>query len=193
MISHKKTGTRNSWDFCGEPAWNIGVSLKHYRFQNIIAKLTRATRVSDTLELRHHHLTIPTKTPADHIINGVEKLTTAINAAPAVECDNRLAAIQALRQAFHWWLRPTVQPSPDPPPKLHQPTSIRSNPSILRRAQCIQQSAKSPPRVVPNISQAKVFTHTPAPSVDMGVVYDEEPIDMRTRSHRQVIPVPLEG
>ena len=38
VISHKKMDTRNSWDFIGEPAWNIRVSLKHYRCQNIIAK-----------------------------------------------------------------------------------------------------------------------------------------------------------
>ena len=43
VISNKKTGTRHSWDLPGEPAWNIGVSLKHYRCQNIIAKETRAT------------------------------------------------------------------------------------------------------------------------------------------------------
>ena len=97
LISHKKMDTRNSWDFRGEPAWNIGVSLKHYIFQNIIAKVTRATRVSDTLEFRHHHLTILTRTPVDHIIHGVKKLTASINAAPAVECNNQLATIQALR------------------------------------------------------------------------------------------------
>ena len=50
LLSHKKTGTQNSWDFRGDLAWNIGISLKHYRCQNIIAKGTRATRVSDTLE-----------------------------------------------------------------------------------------------------------------------------------------------
>ena len=84
VISHKKTDTRNSWDFRGEPAWNIGVYLKYYRCQNIIAKGTRDTRVSDKLEFRHHHLTIPTRTPADHIIHGVEKHTMAINTTPAV-------------------------------------------------------------------------------------------------------------
>ena len=86
VISHKKTDTRNSWDFRGEPAWKIGVSLKHYRCQNIIAKGTRAIRVSGTLEFRHHHLTIPTRTPEDHIIHGVKKslrlliLTQPLNA-----------------------------------------------------------------------------------------------------------------
>ena len=49
VISHKKTDTRNSWDFRGEPAWNFGVSLKYYRCQNIIAKGTQSSRVSDML------------------------------------------------------------------------------------------------------------------------------------------------
>ena len=106
VISQKKTDTRNSWDFRGEPAWNIGVSLKNYRCKNIIAKGTRAKRVSGKLEFRNHHLTIPTRTQEDHIIHGVEKLTADIYTAPAVECNNQLAAIQALRQAFNRWLRP---------------------------------------------------------------------------------------
>ena len=131
VISHKKTGTPNLWDFRGDTSWNIGVSLTNYRCQNIVAKITRATRVSDTLELRQHHLTIPTRTPADHIINGVERLTTAINAAPAVKFDNQLAAIQALHQAFHWCLRPQEQPQPAPTPTLHQTTRTHRNPSIL--------------------------------------------------------------
>ena len=38
VISHKKTGTHNSWEFRGDLSCNIGVSLKHYRCQNIIAK-----------------------------------------------------------------------------------------------------------------------------------------------------------
>ena len=137
VISHKKTGKRNSWDLRGEPAWNIGASLKHYRCQNIIAKETWSTRVSDTLEFRHHQLTIPTRALEDHIIHGVEKLTTAINSAPAVECDNQLAAVQALQKAFHKWLIPMEQQSPDPTPKLHhQPSSTqRRNPSLLRRTQ----------------------------------------------------------
>ena len=189
IISHKKMGTRFSWDFRGDPAWNIGVSLKHYRFKNIIAKGTRAIRVSNTLDIQHHHLTIPTRTPADHIIHGVERLTTAINAAPAVEYDNQLAAIQALRQESHGWLRTKEQPSPVSPPTVHHHTSTRSNPSILRRTRRMQQSANPPPRVVPNTRQAKVFTPTPAPRVDMGVVDDEEPITMCMRSHRPAMPV----
>ena len=29
IITHKKTRTRNSWDFCGAAGWNIGVALQH--------------------------------------------------------------------------------------------------------------------------------------------------------------------
>ena len=72
---------------------------------------------------------------------------------------------------------------------VHQTTSTRRKPSILRRSWRIQQSAPPPPRVVPNTSQAEVFTPTPYPRVDMGVVDAEEPIAMRTRSCRQATPV----
>ena len=30
IIAHKKTGTRQSWDFCGASGWNVGVALQHY-------------------------------------------------------------------------------------------------------------------------------------------------------------------
>ena len=102
----------------------------------------------------------------------------------------QLSAIQALRQAFHQWLRSKEQPPPDPPPTLHHTTSTRHNPSILRRSRRIQQSANPPPRVVPNTRQAEVFNPTPAPRVDMGAVDAEEPIVMRMRSRRQAMPVP---
>ena len=91
-------------------------------------------------------------------------------------------------------MRPMEQQSPDPQLKLHhQPSSTqRRNPSLLRRTQWRQQSANPPPRVVSNTSSAELFTPTPAPRVDKGVDYEEEPISMRTRLQRHMMPRPLE-
>ena len=49
IISHKKTGTRNLWDFCGTECLNVGVTLHHYLCHIIVAKATKAAQVSDTV------------------------------------------------------------------------------------------------------------------------------------------------
>ena len=49
IITHKKTGTRHSWDFRVADGWNVGVVLQHYRCYKIMAKATRAAQVSDTV------------------------------------------------------------------------------------------------------------------------------------------------
>ena len=36
IISHKKTGTRHSWDYHGAAGWNVGVALQHYRCHIIL-------------------------------------------------------------------------------------------------------------------------------------------------------------
>ena len=108
IISHKKTGTRNSWEFRGTAGWNVGVALQHYQCHTIVSQAIKAVQVLDTVEFRHHHLTLQDVTPADRIVHGMTTLTCALCDAPAISCDNQLAAIQALRQAIHRWAQPTL-------------------------------------------------------------------------------------
>ena len=49
IIAHKKTGTRNSCDFCGAAIWNVSVALQHYRCHKIVANATQAAQLSDTV------------------------------------------------------------------------------------------------------------------------------------------------
>ena len=51
IITHRKTSTRNSWDFRGAAGWYVGVAVQHYRCHTILAKSTRAVQISDTVEL----------------------------------------------------------------------------------------------------------------------------------------------
>ena len=81
IIAHRKTGTRNSWDFRGAAGWYVGVALQHYRCHTIVAKATRSVQISDTFEFRHHHLTQPEVTPMDRIFHDVNKLTCALKDA----------------------------------------------------------------------------------------------------------------
>ena len=42
VLIHAKPGKRKSWDFRGKDGWSVGVSLKHYRCQLVIPKLSRS-------------------------------------------------------------------------------------------------------------------------------------------------------
>ena len=99
IIAYKKTGTRYSWDFRCAAGWNVGVALQHFHCHTIVAKSTRTSQISDTVEFRHHHLAQPTVIPMDRIVHGVNKLTCALHNAPHMACDNQLLAIDALHQA----------------------------------------------------------------------------------------------
>ena len=103
IITHKKTGTRNLWDFYGTEDCNVGVSIQHYLCHIIVAKPTKAAQVSHTVEFIHHHLTLQEITPADRIVHGVTTTTCDLHDAPAIACKNKLAAIQDIRQAIHLW------------------------------------------------------------------------------------------
>ena len=115
IITHKKIGTRNSWDFCGAAGWYMGIALQHYCCHTIVAKATRAAQISDIVELRHHHLTHPEVTPMDRIVHSVNKLTCALQDAPPIVCDNQLFAINALHQAIQRWTTSNKTPRAKPP------------------------------------------------------------------------------
>ena len=120
IIAHRKTSTRNSWDFRGAAGWYVGVALQHYRCHTIVAKSTHAVQISNTVEFHHQHLIQPEVTPMDRIVHGVNTLTCALKYAPQIACDNQLFAIHALQQAIQRWsktatntqaqLRPNLQP-----------------------------------------------------------------------------------
>ena len=108
IIAHKKTVTRNSWDFWGTAGWNLGVALQHSRCHTIVSKYTKAAQVSDTVEFRHHHITLPDITLTYHIVHSVTTLMCALQDAAAIESNNQLTSIQALHQAIHQCYQPTL-------------------------------------------------------------------------------------
>ena len=119
-----------------------------------MSKATTAVQVLDTVEFRHHNLTLPDITPDDRIVHGVTNLTCTLRVTPTIVCDNQLALIQALRQTIQKWDHPTltssIQVAPVPPPL---PTPKRNH-SIMRP---IRRHAP----VQPPASLTMVFIPTP--------------------------------
>ena len=59
--------------------------------------------ISDTTEFRHHHLTQPSFTPDDRVINGMQHLTSALQGTPSSKSDGQMTAIQELQYALSNW------------------------------------------------------------------------------------------
>ena len=178
IITHKKTGTRNLWDFHGTAGWNVGVALQHYGCHTIVSKFTKTAQVSDTVELRHNHLTLPDITLTELIVHGVTTLTCTLCDAPTIECNNKLSEIQSLHQAIHRWAQPTPPLAKVPQVTNPPPTHTRQR-SVLRpmcRPETVQHHALLPRVVIqtPNISPS-------APNIPSTKEH-HEPVARHTRS-----------
>ncbi len=106
VIIHTNHSTHRSWDFRGSDGFYVGISLKHRNYHRLIDSKTKALRISDTVDFRHHHLTIPTVTPTDTIVHSLDAITNAISNTPSATSDMQLHAISTLRNLFSQWEAP---------------------------------------------------------------------------------------
>ena len=115
----------------------------------MVAKSTKAVQVSYTVKLQHQHLTLQDITPVERIFHGVTTIMFALRDAPAVACDNQLAAIKALRQAIQRWAHPTLllSKAEQVTPPLPTPRQLRSVLRTMHHHATVQPHA-SLPRVV---------------------------------------------
>ena len=65
VVIHKKNSQCHTWDFRGREGWSIGAAMESYCCDKGILCNTMAVCLSDTVEYRHHRLTLPTVIPAD--------------------------------------------------------------------------------------------------------------------------------
>ena len=113
VIIHKKNAQRHTWDFRGREGWSIGAAMDSYRCDRVIPRDTMYVCVSDTVEYRHHHLTLPTVTPADRILHGLHSLTSALHNVPPTRSDAQIKAISDLRDICQQW-QTTTNPAQKP-------------------------------------------------------------------------------
>lgn len=77
MPMHNKPSNRRSWDHNTTKAWYICPCLKHYRTLRGIVPSTREERMSDTVQMKHHAISIPELTPADQTLEATKQLKDA--------------------------------------------------------------------------------------------------------------------
>ena len=71
VIIHKNASQRHTWDFRGKYGCSMGASMDHYRCQKVVSKDTNTDMVSDTIEFKHHKITLTPVTPEDKVLHGV--------------------------------------------------------------------------------------------------------------------------
>ena len=74
--------------------------MDHYRCQKVVSKDTKTEMVSDTIEFRHHKITLPSVTPEEKVLHGVQQLTAALKNTPASTVDSQIQAIKALQDTI---------------------------------------------------------------------------------------------
>ena len=90
VLIHTKPGTRHSWDF----------RANSYRCFKLVKSDNKSQVISDTVEFRHSYVTVPSQSPEDKIIHGLQVVAGAISGAPPPTSISQLDAIANLRDLF---------------------------------------------------------------------------------------------
>ena len=103
VIIHKKASRSHSWEFRGKDGWSVVAAMDHYSCQNVVSKDTKTNMLSDTIKFRHRKLTLPSVTPEDKVIHGVQQLTASLKITPSSTLDAQLQAIKVLQDTIEQW------------------------------------------------------------------------------------------
>lgn len=65
---HKKTDKQGTWVYHSVDGWYLYTSPEHYRVHNCHIKQTKKERLSDMVQFKHKHITNPTLSPTDKLM-----------------------------------------------------------------------------------------------------------------------------
>ena len=75
---HEKPSKRRMWGVHLVDEWYLQTSLHHYRCFEVWSKQTGAEWISDTVFLKHKHITNTTVSPEDAVVQAAKELTAAL-------------------------------------------------------------------------------------------------------------------
>ena len=76
---HDESSQGRAWAPHSTDGYYLRTSLDHYRAHRIYVKATGAERISETVFFKHKHLTNPTVTHADRVVQAARELYNALN------------------------------------------------------------------------------------------------------------------
>ena len=97
---HIKPNRRTTFGEHSGDGFYLRTSAEHYRTHVIFCKKTRSKRLADTVFFKHKHITQPTVTPADAIVNAFTKLRDAILGIQRSRDDAHFDALQRLESTL---------------------------------------------------------------------------------------------
>ena len=142
VLAHVKPQQRQSWGFHGEDAWYIGPSLDHYRCVKCYIPRTGGIIDVDTVEWFPHHISFPTITKEDQLVQAAEDIVSILQAPTPVspnltfgnEVKNALLKIATILKR--------AASTPSKPMSLPDPVPI--NPANTNQYELLTQEADQP-------------------------------------------------
>ncbi len=100
---HIKPSRQKTFGEHSEDGFYLKMSAEHYRTHIVFCKKTRAKQLADMVFFKHKHITQPTVTPVDAIVNAFNKLREAIHGIQHSKYDAHFKALKRIES--------TLQPS----------------------------------------------------------------------------------
>ena len=97
---HIKPSRRKTFGEHSEDGFYLKTSAEHYTTHIIFCNKTGAKRLADTVFFKHKHITQPTVTPADSIVNAFTKLWDTIQGIQHSKDDAHFKALQRLENTL---------------------------------------------------------------------------------------------
>ena len=150
VLIHAKPATRRSWDFRAKEGFYIGPALDSYRCFKLVKSDTKSQVISDTVEFRHAFRAIPSPSPEDKIIHGLQTIASSLKDAPLPTTITQHDAIANLRDLFESWR--LLSPPPNIRARIPSPARPRVPDEALPRV------------ATPSLSPSSAWTPTPPAS-----------------------------
>ncbi len=118
---HEKTDQRGTWSFHSVDGWYLATSPEHYRTHKCHIKSTRSDRFSDTVQFMHkEHITNPTLSPADKLMNAIAACSKALQGLPNEETNQQVQQLRSLLHQANQQLDAAKANRPAPVPRVQE-------------------------------------------------------------------------
>ncbi|KAL7483589.1 hypothetical protein ACHAW6_009233 [Cyclotella cf. meneghiniana] len=95
---HKKMDKRGMWVYHSLDGWYLNTSPEHYRVHNCHIKSTKAEQLMDTIQFKHKHITNPTVSHSDKIMNALANCKAALMGKIDNKSDHSLEEVKTIVQ-----------------------------------------------------------------------------------------------
>eukprot|EP00956_Cyclotella_meneghiniana_P017716 scaffold29109_cov56-Cyclotella_meneghiniana.AAC.5 len=127
---HEKTDKRGTWAFHSLDGWYLNTSPEHYRVHNCHIKSTRAERLSDTVQIKHKHITNPTLSHSDKLMNALANCKAALMGKINNESDHSLEELKSIVQQVESKLHNQPEISTTKEPAVPRVETIQPTPRV---------------------------------------------------------------